>query len=110
MYSIEGIKVKTLRPWRFEQMWLEDSGCRDTVVWTWDRSVMGCPVEVVVTKLEACQKSLLQWSKNFFCHVRREIIEKKKMLKVAECEASQVWFLKLKSEIVDLLCLDEKMW
>ena len=46
-----GFEVKRLRPWHFEQMWLEDSGCRDTVVQTWDRSVLGSPMEIVVTKL-----------------------------------------------------------
>lgn len=46
--------------------------------------------------------------------MRREIIEKKKILKVAEFEAA--WgrhvdrFLELKSEIGDLLRLEEKMW
>ena len=95
-------------------MWLEDSGCKETVERTWDKSVTGSPVEVVVAKLDACQKSLSQWSKHSFCHVRREISEKKKMLKVAEREATQgknvERFLKLKSDIVDLLYLDEKMW
>ncbi|KAL0011115.1 hypothetical protein SO802_006223 [Lithocarpus litseifolius] len=109
-----GFEAKRSRPWHFEQMWLEDSGCRDTVVRTWDRSVSGSPMEVVVSKLGACQKSLLQWSKNSFCHVRREIAEKKKLLKVAEGEAAQGrqvdQFQKLKSDIVDLLRLDEKMW
>lgn len=80
--------------------------------WTWDRSVTGSPVEVVVTKLDACQKSLSQWSKHSFCHVRREISKKKKVLKVAEREATQgknvERFLKLKSEIADLLCLEKK--
>nr|POE79028.1 hypothetical protein CFP56_76878 [Quercus suber] len=71
------------------EMWLEDSGCRDTVMRTWDRSIMGSPMEIVVTKLEACQKRLSQWSKHSFCHVKREIIEKKKMLKVAEHEVAQ---------------------
>nr|POE67030.1 putative ribonuclease h protein [Quercus suber] len=103
-----------MRPWRFEQMWLEDSGCRDTVVQTWDRLVLGSPMELVVAKLGACQQILLNWSRNSFCHVRREISEKKKLLKVAESEAAQGRqvdrFLKLKSDIVDLLRLDEKMW
>ena len=85
---LEGIEVKSLRPWRFEQMWLEDLGCRDTVVRTWDRSVLGSSMEVVVSKLEACQKSLMQWSRNSFCHVRWEIIKKKKLLKVVEGEAA----------------------
>ena len=46
--------------------------------------------------------------------MKREIIEKKKLLKVAECEAAKGRqvnrFLKIKLEIVDLLRLDEKMW
>ncbi|KAK9984155.1 hypothetical protein SO802_033680 [Lithocarpus litseifolius] len=50
-------------------MWLEDSGCRETVEQTWDRSISGSPMEIVVSKLGACQKSLL--------------------LKVAEGEATQ---------------------
>nr|XP_023899854.1 uncharacterized protein LOC112011749 [Quercus suber]POE51330.1 hypothetical protein CFP56_72199 [Quercus suber] len=95
-------------------MWLEDLGCRDNVVQTWDRNVLGSPMEMVVSKLGACQKSLMHWSRNSFCHVRREIFEKKKLLKVAESDAAQGrkvdHFLKLKSEIVDLLRLDEKMW
>ena len=111
---LEGIEVKSLRPWHFDQMWLEDLGCRDTVVRMWDRTVLGSPMEVVVSKLKACQKSLMHWSRNSFCHVRREIIEKNKLLKMVECEAAQGRqvdrFLKLKSNIVDLLCLNEKMW
>ena len=84
---LERIEVKPLKPWRFEQMWLEDLGCRDIVVRTWDRNVVGSPMEVVVSKLKACQKSLRHWSSNSFCHVRQEIIGKKKLLKVVECEA-----------------------
>ena len=29
--QLEEIEVKTLRPWQFEQMWLKDSGCKETV-------------------------------------------------------------------------------
>ncbi|KAL0004665.1 hypothetical protein SO802_012226 [Lithocarpus litseifolius] len=109
-----GIEVKSARPWRFEQMWLEDLGCRDTVVRTWGRDVLGSPIELVVSKLEACQKSLAIWSRNSFCHVRREITEKKKMLRAAERDAAMGrrvdHFLKLKTDIVDLLRLEEKMW
>ena len=40
--------------------------------------------------------------------------KKKKLLKAAECEAAKGRqvdrFIKLKSEVVDQLCLDEKMW
>ena len=41
-------------------------------------------MEVVVTKLEACQLNLTHWSKSSFCYVKREIAEKKKLLKMAE--------------------------
>nr|POE81341.1 hypothetical protein CFP56_15870 [Quercus suber] len=85
-----------------------------TVVRTWDRNFLGFPLEVVVSKVEACQKSLIHWSRNSFCHVKREIMEEKKLLKVVEGEAAKGRqvdrFLKIKSEIVDLLCLDEKVW
>lgn len=42
---LEGIEIKTQRLWRFEQMWLENSGCRDTMLGTWGRSASGSPME-----------------------------------------------------------------
>ena len=47
----------------------------------WDRNVLGSPMEVVVSKLEACQQSLMHWNRNSFCHVKREIAEKKEVAK-----------------------------
>ena len=29
---LKEIEVKTLRPWHFEQMWLEDSSCKEILV------------------------------------------------------------------------------
>lgn len=55
---LEGIEVNSLRPWHFEQMWLKDLGCRDTMVQTWDRSVLGSPMEVVVSKVGLVKKAL----------------------------------------------------
>lgn len=54
------------------------------MVRTWNRNVGGSSMEVVVTKLEACQLNLTHWSKSSFCYVKREIAEKKKLLKMAE--------------------------
>ena len=49
--QLEEIEVKTLRPWRFEQMWLKDSGCKEIVERTWDKSVTGS----VTTPLHLCR-------------------------------------------------------
>ena len=73
---LEGIVFKSSRPWHFELIWLKDLGCRNTVVQTWDRNVLGSPMEVV-SKLEACQQSLMHWSRNSFCHEKREIAKKR---------------------------------
>nr|POE48157.1 hypothetical protein CFP56_43970 [Quercus suber] len=84
-------------------IWLENRGCHDTVVEVWDRAVSGSPMAAVVSKLEACQHKLMQWSKNSFCNVSVELKEKRKLLQVAEREAAQgknvEVFMQLKSEI-----------
>lgn len=55
-----GFGVKPQRPWHFEQMWLENEGCHDIVVGAWNKASLSSPMEIVVTKIEACQKSLTQ--------------------------------------------------
>lgn len=70
-------------------MWLENSRCRDTVVGTWGRSTSGSPMERVIAKLEACQGNLTQWSKHSFCHVKKEITDKKRLLEAIERDAAQ---------------------
>ena len=110
----DGFNAKTQRPWRFEQMWLENRGCHDAVLEAWDREVAGLPMETVVSKIGVCQLKLTQWSKHSFCNVSVELKEKRKLLQVAEREAAQgknvevLW--RLKSEVSDLLRLEEQMW
>ena len=109
-----GFGAKLKRPWRFEQMWLENRGCYDTVKSTWERAAMGSPMVKVMSKIEACQQSLTQWSKHSFCIVSTELMGKKKLLQTAELEAAQGrnvdFFMQLKGEVSDLLRLEEKMW
>lgn len=50
------------RPWRFEQMWLEDEGCHDVVKATWRRAVRGSPMAMVEGKINMCQLKLKWWS------------------------------------------------
>ena len=109
-----GFGAKLNRPWRFEQMWLENRGCYDTVKGTWERVATGSPMATVMSKIEACQRSLTQWSKHSFCNVSAELMGKKKLLQAAELEAAQGrnvdFFMQLKGEVSDLLRLEEKMW
>ena len=84
----EGFGIKSQRPWRFEQIWLENRGCHNTVLEVWDRAVLSSPMAAMVSKLEACQDKLIQWSKHSFCNVSVELKEKRKLLQVAEREAA----------------------
>ena len=110
----ERFGIKSQRSWRFEQMWLENRGCHDAVLEVWDRAVSGSPMAAAVSKLEACQEKLIQWSKHYFCNVSIELKEKRKLLQVAKREAAlgknTEVFMQLKSEVSELLHLEEKMW
>lgn len=109
-----GFGVKSQWPWRFKQMWLENRGCHDTMVEEWETTISDSPMAATVSKIEACQRKLIQWSKHSFCNVSVELKEKRKLLQAVEREAAQgknvesLW--RLKSKISDLLRLDEQMW
>lgn len=109
-----GFVVKQNRPWRFEQMWLEDDGCHDTVAVAWSINPEGSPMFKVVEKINTCQKKLRGWSKKNFCNVSRTLSEKKKSMKAVEELAVQGgdvdFFLQLKEEVQTLLRQEEKMW
>ena len=95
-------------------MWLENEGCHDIMVGAWNRASSGSLMETMVTKIEACQKSITQWSKHSFRNVSKVLSEKKKLLKEAEVATTRgknvEVFLQLKSKMNDLLRLEEKMW
>lgn len=103
----EGFCGKAQRPWCFEQLWLENSGCHDTVqrAWMTDSSIF--PMESVMTKIDVCQTHVMQWSESSICNVSKSLTEKKHLLKQAEATTisgkGTEAFLKLKSEIQDLL-------
>lgn len=57
-----GILVKPNKPGRFEQIWLEDEGCHDTVERAWSEGGGGKLMGRVVKKVEMCQEKLKKWS------------------------------------------------
>ena len=80
----DGIAPKKQKPWRFEQLWLENKGCHDIVTAAWKDGV------------KICQNQLRRWSKNFVCNISKTLLEKKKSLELAEAVAvrkggGEVW-------------------
>ncbi|XP_075665958.1 uncharacterized protein LOC142635735 [Castanea sativa] len=61
------------KPFRFEEMWLVDMGCSDTVL-------RGHPMFKVLSKLKKCKEMLSAWSKDHFGGVKKQIAQKKELL------------------------------
>ena len=72
-----GIPKKIQRPWRFEQMWIEEEGCHESVEAAWRELAHGSSMEQVELKLKSCQVNLKWWSKNSFDNVTKQLREKK---------------------------------
>ena len=109
-----GIPKRVNKPWRFEQMWMRDEGCREVIEDAWSHVYQGSPMSRVEGKVERCRKNLKWWSKVAFGNVIRSLREKKDLLKVAKEEAisggSISWVQRLKKEISNLLVREEQMW
>ena len=69
---------------------------------------------VVMGKIDRCQAKLKKWSKNSVCNISQTLVDKKKLLSKAEVAALQGGsvdvFLQLKSEVNELLYMEEQMW
>ena len=81
---------------------------------SWETTHSGSPMALVVGKIDRCQANLKKWSKNSVCNISRSLMEKKKMLGKSEAAAIQGgsvdFFLQLKSEVNDLLRMEEQIW
>ncbi|KAL4652573.1 hypothetical protein ACB092_01G242000 [Castanea dentata] len=65
---LDGVPVRPHKPWRFEQMWLEDEGCNDTVASAWRDGEGSSSMGRVVNKMGKCQTKL-KWWKNYYQHL-----------------------------------------
>ena len=105
-----GIPKKNQRPWRFEQMWLEEEGCYASVEVAWNQIVLGNPMKKVEIKIDKCQVNL-KWSRMDFGNITKQLKEKlRKAEEVAIRGGTVEGVLKLKKEIKKLLVKEEKMW
>lgn len=98
----------------FEEMWLADSGCSDTVLKAWEIPQEGTPMFKVSKILKKYKKMLKSWSKDCFGRIKRQIATKKELLWKAEEEAAKGGncgsVIQLRRELNVLLDKESKMW
>ena len=73
----DGVPIKLNKPWRFEQVWLEDERCHDTVASAWREGEGDLPMGRVIKMVGSCQEKLKRWSRYCFSNITWEIAEKK---------------------------------
>ena len=99
---------------RFEEMWLSDKGCAETVEVVWLSHDFNHSNFRVMDKIEKCGVELLKWSQEHFGSVKIELMLKRKMLAKAEKEAMMSrcnnWVRELKLEIDTLMDKENRIW
>ena len=114
LICLNGIPRSRNKPWRFEHMWLEEEGCRDTVESAWQFNAPGQAMTRVEGKINHCQTKLKWWCRMEIGNITKLLKDKKVALRKAEEEAiaggSIYRVNRLKREINDLLSKEEKMW
>ncbi len=61
------------KPFRFEEMWMSDTGCAETITNAWKTPSNGNSMFQVITKLNQCRNKLKSWSKSHFGSVRKQL-------------------------------------
>ena len=111
---LEGLPIRNQRPWRFEQVWLNDEACRTTVEAAWESPFFSSNLMLVVeANVNNYQWYLKEWSRVSFGNISRTLAEKKKQIKVTEGEAVRSGngdqLHVLKAELRELLIKEEKL-
>ena len=102
------------KPFRFEEMWLIDKGCAQTVKAAWEKRRATNQDLGIVSKIDDCGVALKKWSSRHFGCVRKELQNKQKLLAQAELIALNIGInfqaQMLRREVNDLLDKEMKMW
>ena len=102
------------KPFRFEEMWLTEKGCTDTIQAVWAVSDSTDPGTKVIKKIEKCGVELKKWSLKSFGSVRKELERKKKEIVQAEQEAMRTGqnfrVRELMRELNILMDKEARMW
>jgi hypothetical protein len=102
------------RPFRFEEMWMSDSGCEKTIMEAWRSTRPGTAMFQVSQKLRECKYQLGYWSRESFGNIGKKIEATKIQLKHAETLAIQGLnhenLQALRKQLNSLFEKEEKMW
>lgn len=79
-----GIQKRMNKPWRFEQLWIEEEGYGQAIEDAWMSDIHGCPMAQLEGKIQRCQKNLKWWSRVNFGNLTRALKEKKELLRKAK--------------------------
>ena len=112
---MEGLPIRNQRPWRFEQVWLNDESCRTTVEAAWESPFFSSnSMSVVKANVNNYQRNLKEWIRVSFGNISWALAETKKQIKVAEGEVVRSGngerLHVLKAELRELLTKEEKLW
>ena len=102
------------KPFRFEQMWLTNKGCSDTVGVVWSINCNESWDTRVLRKLESCGAALMKWSTKSFGSVKKQLESSRNRLKTAKNHAIRFGdssrMSLLEDEVNQLLDKEAKIW
>ena len=85
LITSDGMECKQQRPFRFEQMWMSEPGCGETIEAIWKKNCTEPVGDKVIKKIDTCVEKLTKWSKTCFQNVKREL-EKRRRKQLAQTE------------------------
>ena len=115
LITLIGLEVSCKKKiFKYEEMWLSDKGCSDTVEAVWLSSDFDFLNNRILRKIEKCGVELTKWRREKFGNVRTELEKKRRQLAEAKRSAMELGLntrvRELKSEIEILLDKENGMW
>ena len=80
----KGMECSFQKLFRFEQMWMTNKGCTDTIEIVSRKNVDESWDTKIITKIDHYGKALTQWSRRAFGNVKHETKRKRKQLTKAK--------------------------
>ncbi|XP_075668948.1 uncharacterized protein LOC142638768 [Castanea sativa] len=111
----EGIIPRPNRPFKFEQIWLREGGCSDTMNKAWGSTSQNANMLLVAGNIQVCGEKLTTWSLQSFGSIKCQIEKKGKLLAKIKIEAANrkvdyELVKTLRAEVNDLLDKESQMW
>nr|POF09760.1 hypothetical protein CFP56_21398 [Quercus suber] len=102
------------RPFRFEQMWTTHPSCKNVVQQAWSSNTVGSRAYHLMHKVTMVRKDFIQWNREVFGKIDKEIQQKMKQLQDLHNNITLVNDISkermLREDIETLLQREEMMW